>query len=207
MRYRDRYQAGLVLADHLRRYAEAPGAGVLGLPRGGVVVASAVAAVLRLPLDVLVVRKLGLPWSPEVAFGAVGGNAVDVRDTRAARLVSEADAARVVARERAELARRETLYRGGRPPLDLTGRTAILIDDGLATGATARAAIGVARRLGARTVVFAAPVGAQDTVAALRRLADDVVCPVTPVDFAAVSTFFQTFGQVSDQTVIKLLAE
>jgi predicted phosphoribosyltransferase len=206
VRYRDRYQAGLVLADHLRRYAGAPGAGVLGLPRGGVVVASAVATVLRLPLDVLVVRKLGLPWSPEVAFGAVGGSAVDVRDTRAAHLVSEADAARVVARERAELARRETLYRGGRPPLDLSGQTAILVDDGLATGATARAAISVARRLGARAVVFAAPVGARDTVAALRRLADEVVCPVTPIDFAAVSAFFQTFGQVSDQTVIKLLS-
>lgn len=206
MRYADRAAAGRVLADHLRWFDHLPHTTVLGLARGGIPVASVLAANLGLPLDVLVVRKLGLPWAPEVAFGALGACGVEVRDGRLAAQVSAADIALVVARERAELVRRETHYRGGRPNPDLDGRIAIIVDDGLATGATARAAIGVARRLGAARVILAVPVGALDTVTKLGGVADKVVCPLVPANFSSVSAFYRRFEQVPDRTVLALLA-
>jgi len=179
---------------------------VLGLVRGGVPVAAEVAARLGLPLDVLVVRKLGVPWAPEVAFGALGPGGVRVANPEVASHLREPEMAAVARREAAELARRELMYRRGRPALRLAGRTAIVVDDGLATGATARVAVAVARRLGAARVVLAVPVAAQDSIAVLRREADVVVCPLVPAQFGAVSQFYADFRQVGDAVVIRLMA-
>jgi predicted phosphoribosyltransferase len=179
---------------------------VLGLVRGGVPVAARVAHALKAPLDVLVVRKLGVPWSPEVAFGALGPGGVLVHNPAVEGAIRDADIADVVATESAELNRREATYRGRRPPLTLTDRVAIIVDDGLATGATARAAVAVARNLGAARVVVAIPVGAADALAALGTLADEVVCPLRPAAFGAVSAYYTTFGQTSDREVIELLS-
>ena len=205
MRYRDRTDAGRVLAGLLRGHRDRPDACVLGLARGGVAVAAPIAAELGLPLDVLVVRKLGLPWAPEVAFGAVGPGGVDVRSAAAADRIGADRAEEVVASARAEVDRRVATYRGERPPLDLAGWIALLVDDGLATGATALAAVAVARTLGAAFVVLAVPVGSPDALAAVARAADSVVCPRAPADFAAVSHYYRNFAQVTDNEVIDLL--
>ena len=150
--YRDRADAGRDLAERLTDLAGRPDVIVLGLVRGGVPVARVVADRLGAPLDVLVVRKLGVPWAPEVAFGALGPGGVQVLNDAVAGRLSQDDRRRGQRREQAELDRREQRYRAGRPPLDLTGRTAVIVDDGLATGATARAAVQVARHLGAARV-------------------------------------------------------
>jgi predicted phosphoribosyltransferase len=204
--YRDRVAAGEVLGRLLAHYAGRDDVSVLGLVRGGVPVAAVVAARLAAPLDVLVVRKLGVPGAEEVAFGALGPGGVLVRNEEIASQLSPAEMEQVRRREAAELARRERLYRAGRPALDLAGRTAIVVDDGLATGATARAAVAVARELGAATVVLAAPVAAPDALAHVRAVADEVVCPLAPAQFGAVSRYYQRFGQVSDDQVVALLA-
>jgi putative phosphoribosyl transferase len=203
--YRDRAHAGDVLAEALSRYAGEPDVTVLGLVRGGVPVATRVAHALGVPLDVLVVRKLGVPWAPEVAFGALGSGGVKVLNPEVARRLPERDIDVIIAAESAELDRRERLYRAGRPPLTLGGRTAILVDDGLATGATAAAAVAVARTLGATRVVVAVPVGAPDAVDRLARVADEVYCPLTPSRFGAVSRFYRHFAQVSTAEVVELL--
>jgi len=174
--------------------------------RGGVPVAARVAAALQAPLDVMVVRKLGVPWAPEVAFGALGPGGVAVHNPEVEGYVSTADVQAVTRAETDELRRREERYRRGRPPLSLEGRVAIIVDDGLATGASARAAVAAARRLKAARVVVAVPVGAPDAVATLRREADEVVCPLAPPDFGAVSRFYQHFPQTSDDEVVALLA-
>jgi predicted phosphoribosyltransferase len=179
---------------------------VLGLVRGGVPVAATVADRLGAPLDVLVVRKLGLPQAPEVAFGALGPGGVQVLNPDLAERLPPERIAEVVRRETAELERRERLYRRGRPPLSLDGRTAVIVDDGLATGATARAAAAVARRLGARRVVVAVPVGSSDAYAALVAEADEVVCPQRPDDFGAVSRYYDDFHEVSDEEVTATLS-
>lgn len=203
--YRDRAAAGGVLAELLAHHAGRSDVIVLGLVRGGVPVAAVVADRLAVPLDVLVVRKLGVPGAEEVAFGALGPGGVVVRNEDiAARLPAE-QIAWVLRREQAELARRERLYRAGRGPLELAGRTAIVVDDGLATGATARAAVAVARRLGAGTVVAAVPVAAPDALAQLRAVADEVACPLAPAQFGAVSRYYDRFGQVGDDEVVALL--
>lgn len=205
MSFRDRGAAGDMLARHLAGYAGAPGVIVLGLVRGGVPVAARVARALDVPMDVLVVRKLGVPWSPEVAFGALGPDAVRVLNREVSDGLSETEISAVTNHERAELYRRERLYRAGRPSLDLTGRTVILIDDGLATGATARAAVEVARRMGAATVIVAVPVGSPQAVDLVSEVADRVVCPVVPEDFGAVSLYYDEFGQVGDVDVVTAL--
>lgn len=204
--YRDRTAAGEVLARRLGGYAARSDVLVLGLVRGGVPVAAVVARRLGAPLDVLVVRKLGVPWAAEVAFGAVGPGGVRVFNDDIADRLPPADIAAVVSREEKELRRREEMFRAGRGPLDLTGRVAILVDDGLATGATARAAAAVAYRLGASQVVLAAPVGSPEAVAQLRACTDEVVCPVAPPRFAAVGRYYQDFRQVMDVEVVQLLA-
>lgn len=204
--YRDRAAAGTALANRLRAYAGRPDVVVLGLVRGGVPVAAAVAAELGVPLDVLVVRKLGVPWAPEVAFGALGPLGVRVLNEDIARRLEPDEIDETLDREAAELRRREKRYRSGRPPLNLSGRVVVLVDDGLATGATARAAVVVARRLGAAHVVLAAPVGSAEAYAGLAAVADEVVCPVHPVDFGAVSRFYRDFHQVSDTEVGAVLA-
>jgi predicted phosphoribosyltransferase len=205
MTYADRTAAGAALAEHLAPYANRPDVVVLGLVRGGVPVAAEVARRLAAPLDVLVVRKLGVPWAPEVAFGALGPGDVRVLNPDIASRLSAEEIGAVIRHESIELARRERRYRADRPALSLTGRVALIVDDGLATGATARAAVAVARQLGASEVVIAAPVGSPDAVQQLSTLADRVVCPTVPADFGAVSRFYDDFGQVSDAEVGSML--
>jgi putative phosphoribosyl transferase len=178
---------------------------VLGLARGGVPVAAEVAGRLGVPLDVLVVRKLGVPWAPEVAFGAMGPDGVLILNEDIAGRLPPSDIESVIAAESAELSRQDRLYRAEHPSADLTDRVAILVDDGLATGATARAAVAVARHRGAAWVVMAAPVGAPDAVRALSELADEAVCPMVPQRFEAVGQFYRDFRQVSDAEVRGLL--
>jgi putative phosphoribosyl transferase len=204
--YRDRETAGDALAGELSGHAGRPEVLVLGLVRGGVPVAARVAAALGAPLDVLVVRKLGVPWSPEVGFGALGPGGVRVLNRDVAERLEDEDVERVTREEAEELSRREARYRAGRAPLDLAGRTAILVDDGLATGATAAVSVEVARRLGAARTVLAAPVGSAEAVAWLRTVADEVVCPLVPPEFGAVSRFYRDFPQTSDDEVTALLA-
>ncbi|MEH0984865.1 phosphoribosyltransferase [Micromonospora sp. CPCC 205556] len=203
--YRDREEAGRQLADRLTGLVGQPDVIVLGLVRGGVPVARVVADRIGAPLDVLVVRKLGMPWAPEVAFGALGPGGVRVlNDLVAARLGPE-EVAEVQRREEAELERREARYRAGRPPLDLTGRTAVIVDDGLATGATARAAVQVARHLGAHRVVVAVPVGSQEAYEMLAAEADQVICAQRPPEFGAVGAYYDDFHEVSDSEVTETL--
>ncbi len=203
--YRDRREAGAALAARLGWYAGRTDVTVLGLARGGVPVAAEVAGRLCAPLDVLVVRKLGVPWAPEVAFGAVGPDGVVVRSDLAERL-ERADMSAVLSAEQTELDRQDRAYRPDATSTDLTGRVAILIDDGLATGATALAAVEVARRRNACRVVLGVPVGHPDAVHRLGKVADEVVCPLVPREFAAVGQFYQDFRQVSDAEVRGLLS-
>lgn len=209
--FANRDDAGRHLAGALRGYQDSDPV-VLALPRGGVPVAYPVAQALGAPLDVLVVRKLGLPYQPELAFGAIGegppgGDVVRVLNNAVLRrtVLTEDDIAAVEAEQRQELQRRIDLYRGGRPGVDIAGRTVLIIDDGFATGATARVAALVARARGATTVVLAAPIGAADTVAALREVADDVVCLGVPRHFTAVGQGYADFDQTSDAQVCALL--
>jgi predicted phosphoribosyltransferase len=206
MTFRDRSQAGEALAKLLVGYAGRPDVTVLGLVRGGVPVASVVAGRLGLALDALVVRKLGVPWTPEVAFGAVGPGGALVLNPDIADRLPRGAAAKVQRRESVELRRREGRYRPGRPPVTLTGRIAILVDDGIATGATARVAVAVARGLGATQVVVATPVGAADALARLEAEADEVVCAWSPEVFQSVSRFYRDFTEVSDEQVAALLS-
>jgi predicted phosphoribosyltransferase len=207
-RFRNRAQAGKLLAEQLREYAHRPEALVLALPRGGVPVGFAIAMTLALELDVLLVRKLGLPGHEEFAMGAVAGT--DVRVLQAeivAKMgipLSQVEA--VAAREMAEIARRERLYRAGRPPPDLKGRIVILADDGLATGSTMRAAARLARRQGAALTIAAVPVGPPETVAQLACEVDRLVCLQAPPQFHAVSQWYREFDQTSDEEVQDLLA-
>lgn len=217
--YADRVDAGTRLAAALARRFTSDAAGegqpsplgdavVLGLPRGGVPVAAIVARELGAPLDVIIVRKVGLPRHPEVAMGAIGEGGARVVDEQTMRWagVSPEEFAAVEARERATLDARVHTLRAGRPPLDLEARTAIIVDDGIATGATARAAVQVARALGAARVILAAPVAAADTVAALERTADAVVVPLTPPNFRAVGAHYRNFSPTTDTEVQRLLA-
>ncbi|MBB5233360.1 phosphoribosyltransferase [Deinococcus budaensis] len=203
-----RQDAGQQLAARLASLHDWPDTTVLALPRGGVPVASEVAAVLGAPLDVFVVRKLGLPGHEEVAMGAVASGGVRVLNddlVRRAGVTPEALAA-VEIRERAELARRERVYREGRTPAPVAGRTALLVDDGVATGATLRAGVTALRALSPARVVVAVPVAPPNACRTLRTLADGVVCLLTPPDFRAVGQFYRDFAQTSDGEVRDLLA-
>ncbi|HZP51312.1 phosphoribosyltransferase [Actinocrinis sp.] len=202
----DRQDAGEQLAARLE-YLHGPDAVVVGLPRGGVPVAAEVAEVLGAPLDVCLVRKVGVPFQPELAMGAIGEDGVRVVHqelVRAAR-VSEREFAQVEQSERAALERMLRWYRGGRGPLDVRGRTVIVVDDGLATGATAQAACAVLRRRGASRIVLAVPVGAPEAVERLRGFADEVVCARAPRDLSAISLYYARFQPVSDSRVIECL--
>ena len=205
--FRDRVEAGEVLAGQLVHYAGQPDVLVLALPRGGVPVAARVAKALSAPLDVFVVRKLGVPGHEELAMGAIASGGVLVRNEDVVgRLgLTEADLQRVAEVERRELARRERSYREGRPPPALAGRVVILVDDGLATGSTMRAAVAAARRLGPARVVVAVPTAPASTCEQLRREADEVVCATTPRPFRAVGNSYRSFPQTSDQEVRELL--
>lgn len=206
MPFLDRAHAGRALGQalgHLRGGAPV----VLALPRGGVPVGLEVARALGAPLDVVVVRKLGAPGHPEFAVGAIAPGAVYVDRSIVRQLgVPPAYLEQVTAAEARELARRELAYRAGRPPLDVAGRLVILVDDGLATGATIRAALASLRERGPARVVLAAPVGAPETIARLREVADEVVCLETPPDFRAVSLAYDNFEPTSDAEVMRCLA-
>ncbi len=207
MSFSDRTAAGRLLADEVARLAPAQPV-VVGLPRGGVPVAAEVARVLGAPLDVIVVRKLGVPFQPEVAFGAVGEGGVRLIDqatVRAARL-GDQDCARVEEAQRAELERRLARYRQGRQRASLAGRTAVIVDDGIATGSTASVACEVARRQGAARVLLAVPVAAPQALERLRHEADAVVCLSAPARFSAVGQWYEDFAQVGDEEVSALLA-
>ena len=201
----DRRDAGEQLADALPRLDDPI---VLGLPRGGVPVAAIVADRLGAPLDVIVVRKVGVPWHPEVAMGAIGEGGARVADEQTMRWagVSADEFAAVEARERRTLDARVTALRRNRPPLPLDGHTALIVDDGIATGATMRVAVLGARARGAASVVVAAPVAAADTVAMLEREADAVVVPLVPAGFHAVGVHYRDFSQTTDEEVQRLLA-
>ncbi len=207
-RFRNRVQAGKLLAKALGVYAHQPEAIVLALPRGGVPVAYAVATALDLELDILLVRKLGLPGQPEYAIGAVGSGGLRVLQPGVPGLmgVTQEQVDAIAARELLEIERRARLYRGGRAEPVLAGRSVVIVDDGIATGSTMLAAVQLARRCGARRVVVAAPVAPPDTLAALAPLADEVVCLAAPLHFRAVSQWYETFDQTSDEEVQDLLA-
>ena len=206
MIYRDRKHAGELLARALSTHGGKDTL-VVGLPRGGMPVAQEVARLLGAPLDVFVVRKLGLPWQPELAMGAIATGGVLVRNEDVLRTLP--DSGKVLDSVRREeqkvLEDRERRYRSGRPGLEVTGRKVIVVDDGLATGATMKAAVQALRQAGAARVVVAVPVGPPDTCAELRDLADEVVCLQEPRMFSAVGQWYDDFGQTSDEEVTQIL--
>ena len=203
--YRDRREAGRVLAQALQHYRGRSGLLVLALPRGGVAVGCEVAHALEAPLDVFIVRKLGYPGHEEYAMGAIASGGVRVMNPLPGMDVSPQAVARVLEREEAELARREQLYRGDRPRIDVRGRTVIVVDDGLATGSTMLAAVTAIRRQRPGQLAIAVPVGAPETCRSLRKEADELVCPAMPDPFRAVGLWYRDFPQATDQEVHDLL--
>ncbi len=205
--FRDRADAGRELAEQLKARLGDEEVVVLGLPRGGVPVAFEVARELDAPLDVIVVRKLGVPYQPELGMGAIGEDGVRVlnREVLAMARVGEEEVAAVERSERAELERRARRFRGSRPRTPLVGRTAVVVDDGIATGSTARAACQVARAHGASRVILAVPVAPRSSLDLLAQVADEVVCLATPEPFYAVGQFYLDFSQTSDEEVVELL--
>jgi putative phosphoribosyl transferase len=204
--FRDREDAGRQLAHLLTRFG-GDDTVVLGLPRGGVPVARPVAEALHAPLDVLLVRKLGSPRHPEFAVGAIGEDGVRIIDAESVRMTRLDDTALadVERRERAELDRRLAFYRAGRPRLDLGGKRAVIVDDGVATGATAAVACRVARQLGAAELVLAVPVAPPDWTTRLAAEADELVAVATPQEFWAVGQWYRRFDQTSDAEVVAAL--
>lgn len=206
--FSNRHDAGRRLAERLRHLADQQPV-VLGLPRGGVPVAAVVAEALNAPLDVLVVRKIGAPMQPELAIGAVtnGGERAFVLNEEVVRRlgIDEHYLDDAVQREHQEVVRRQKLYRSGRAAVEIAGRTAIVIDDGIATGATVRAGLQAIRAKSPRRLVLAIPVGPPDSVQALREDVDELVCLASPLQFFAVGQFYQDFSQTSDDEVIRLL--
>ncbi len=205
--FRDRYEAGRQLATKLSAYAERSDVVVLALPRGGVPVAFEVARTLDAPLDVFLVRKLGVPGHEELALGAIASGGVRVLNAEVVRELGIAPGAieAVTTREAEELARRERAYRDDRPPPEVVGRTVILVDDGLATGATMRAAVAALRAKHAGRLVVAVPVAAFDTCDAFRAEVDEIVCVVTPEPFYAVGFWYADFTPTTDAEVHDLL--
>ncbi len=209
MTFLDRADAGRKLAMALRSYEDQHPV-VLALPRGGVAVAAPIARALAAPLDVVLVRKIGLPFQPELAMGAVvdGDAPIVVRNEEVIRAVgvTEREFAAECARELAEIERRRSLLFGDGAFTEISGSSAIVVDDGVATGATARAALRALRKRGPKSLILAAPVGAPETLESLRAEADAVVCIEAPADFAAVGSFYADFRQLSDDDVVALLA-
>ena len=206
--FANRAEAGRFLAKKLLQYLDRDDVIVLGLPRGGVPVAYEVARALRVPLDVFVVRKLGVPGFEELAVGAIASGGVRVINEDVARALPNVDEIieAVTAREREEVERREQSYRDGRPSPALTGKTVILIDDGLATGATMRAAVKALRQRDVARIVVAAPVGAPETCRELAHEADEIICATAPEYFQAVGQYYDDFAQTTDDEVRDLLS-
>ena len=208
-RFRDRHEAGLLLAEKLGAYIDKPDLIVLALPRGGVPVAAQVARKLNAPFDVFVVRKLGLPGHPELAMGAIASGGVRVFNgevVNALRISDEVINA-VTAEEYQELKRREQSYRDDLPPPEVEGKTVIIVDDGIATGSTMVAAISALRQLNAGRVVVATPTVARSTYDYLRQNADDVVAVIVPTEFYGVGQWYEDFSQTSDEEVHRLITE
>jgi putative phosphoribosyl transferase len=206
-RFRDRSEAGRLLGERLREYAGREDVVVLALPRGGVPVGFEVADALGAPLDVFVVRKLGVPGHEELAFGAVASGGVRVLNESVvdAALMGSEDVERVAQRELVEVERREAAYRGGRPPVDAEGKVAILVDDGLATGASMRAAVRAVGERNPSRIVVAVPTAAASTCGELAREVDEIVCLRTPEPFYAVGLWYDDFSQTGDDEVRELL--
>jgi predicted phosphoribosyltransferase len=206
-RFKNRDHAGEMLAGQLARHAGEPDAIVLALPRGGVPVGFAIARRLGIPLDIIIVRKLGMPRHEEFAMGAVGSGGVRVLQPGVPGLmgVTAQDVEAVTAREVAELERREQVYRGAHAPLDVRGRSVILVDDGIATGSTVLAAIEVVRRMQPRALTLAIPVAPPQTLRKLAPLVDELVCLSTPALFRSVGQWYDKFDQTSDEQVQELL--
>jgi predicted phosphoribosyltransferase len=206
-RFADRAQAGQFLAQSLLAYADRPDVLVLALPRGGVPVAYEVAVALRLPLDVFVVRKLGVPGREELAFGAVAGDGTRVlnREVIDSLHISDADVRRVTQAELRELQRREAAYRGNRPPVRIRQRVILLIDDGLATGATMRAAVMALRQQHPAQIIISVPTASRQACGDMRPIVDDVICEMTPEPFYAVGLWYEDFSPVTDDEVKAML--
>jgi putative phosphoribosyl transferase len=207
-RFVDRRDAGRQLAERVAPLIEGTQSVILALPRGGVPVAQEIASKLGVPLDVLLVRKLGVPWQPELAFGALSSDDVVVYNEEVLRALdlSPQEIEEVVERERAELARRERVYRGGRPPLAVSGKTAVVVDDGIATGSTMLAALRALATRGASRTIVACPVAPPDTVERLLKEADDVICLQMPPNLSAIGFWYEDFAPVADEEVQRLLA-
>src|SRR5882724_8892570 len=205
----NRTEAGRLLAEKLVKYAGRDDVIVLGLPRGGVPVAFEVAQRLDAPLDVFIVRKLGVPGFEELAAGAIASGGVRVLNEDVTRAIPHADEMieALTVRETAELERREQIYREGRPSPELRDRIVILVDDGLATGATMRAAVKALRQRAAAKIVVAVPVGPPDTCREIEREADETICLSTPLFFQAVGQYYEDFSQTSDEDVRELLSQ
>ena len=208
MLFSDRAEAGRLLATKLANYRGRADALILGLPRGGIPVAYEVGAALSLPVDVFVVRKLGVPGQEELAMGAIATGDVQVINYGVVNSlgIGPSTIEAVAQKERQELQRREELYRGERSPRSIQGKTVILVDDGIATGSTMRAAIAALRQIGPESIVVAAPVASADTCRELAAEADEVICVETPATFYAISQFYKTFDQTSDEEVRNLLS-
>jgi putative phosphoribosyl transferase len=208
-RFQDRHEAGQLLARQLHPYKGREDVVVFALPRGGVPVGYEIARELNVPLDVFVVRKLGVPWQPELAMGAIAGDGIEVLngDVVTAYNIPPHVIRAVAEREGDELKRRLLHYRGDRPFPDVTGKITILVDDGLATGSTMKAAVRAVRQQHPASVVVAVPVAAADTCRELRREVDDIVCLHTPHEFSAVGLWYDDFSQTTDEEVRHLLGQ
>jgi putative phosphoribosyl transferase len=207
MTFPDRKEAGCELVKSLSRYADRPDVIVVGVPRGGIPVAFEVATKLNVPLDVILLRKLGVPYQEELAFGAVASGGVRVLDQEIveAAQISDSEIELIAARERKELERRERAYRGERLPLDVRGKTVIVVDDGIATGSSIRAGIRALRKMNPARLVIAVPVAPASTCRRLEHEVDELVCLQAPSSFVAIGVFYDDFSQVSDKEVTDLL--
>jgi putative phosphoribosyl transferase len=207
MIFKNRVEAGQKLAETLNKFKDAKDTIILSLPRGGVVVGYEVAKILNLPLDIVVPRKIGAPGDPEFAIGAITETGEGIFDemTIGAYGITESYLQNEIKKEKAEAERRLTLYRGPRPPLDLRNKTVIIVDDGLATGLTMRAAIKTIKKFGATKIVVAIPVAPPDTAELIKKEVDEFICLLTPTFFGSVGEFYDEFPQTADEEVIELL--
>lgn len=208
MVFKDRQSAGVKLAEKLSAYQSDPNAIIIGLPRGGVIVAAEIAQKLNLPLDIVVPRKIGSPISPELAIGAISENGTVILDQNVINSIGGVDKdfiEKQVEIEKKEMERRLKLYRDGRSPLDLKDKTVIVVDDGIATGATMRAAVKSVREKGATRVIMVIPVAPKDILDELSQDVDKVVCLTTPNIFYAIGTFYKSFPQIQDDQVVKAI--